>query len=149
DGVEAIPSFIKALDSGFDFIQGSRFIKGGYHKNTPFIRLLGMKLFTFPVMRLFGVQFTDVHNGFKGLSKSFLLHPQLVPFRNIFSGYSLLFYFNFAAAKLKAKTLEIPVKRVYPNSGILPTKCKGIKMHLAIICDILKTVFGVLGPQKI
>jgi len=148
DGVEAIPTFLEALNSGVDFVQGSRFIKGGYHANTPFIRLVGMKLFTLPLMRLRGVKFTDPHNGFKGLSRHFLLHPKLQPFRKIFSNYSLIFYLNFSATKLKIRTMEIPVKRIYPKFGPLATKCRGIKMHVTIIFDIFKIILGLFEPKK-
>ena len=33
-----IPKFIEKLEQGYDFVQGSRFIKGGKAINTPFIR---------------------------------------------------------------------------------------------------------------
>ena len=35
DDVDAIPKFIKFLDEGFDYLQGSRFIKEGLAVNTP------------------------------------------------------------------------------------------------------------------
>jgi dolichol-phosphate mannosyltransferase len=40
DDVSAIPAFAKALDAGFDHVQGSRFIPGGKAINTPIERLL-------------------------------------------------------------------------------------------------------------
>lgn len=40
DSIEDIPKFIKKLEEGYDFIQGSRFIKGGIAINTPLIRTI-------------------------------------------------------------------------------------------------------------
>lgn len=34
----------------YDFIQGSRFIGGGYHENTPISRVLAIKLFANPLL---------------------------------------------------------------------------------------------------
>ncbi|MFQ9012194.1 MAG: glycosyltransferase [Veillonella atypica] len=36
DSIEDVPKFIEKLEAGYDFIQGSRFIKGGKAINTPF-----------------------------------------------------------------------------------------------------------------
>jgi hypothetical protein len=35
DGVEAIPAFFEALEQGFDYVQGSRYLPGGEAINTP------------------------------------------------------------------------------------------------------------------
>jgi dolichol-phosphate mannosyltransferase len=43
DGIEALPEFLAALDEGYDLVQGSRFMKGGFHKNTPPNRYLGIR----------------------------------------------------------------------------------------------------------
>tara|TARA_Y100001968_G_C19347292_1_gene712777 strand:+ start:806 stop:1318 length:513 start_codon:yes stop_codon:yes gene_type:complete len=52
DGVDALPNFIESLDNGYDLVQGSRFIKGGYHTNTPLARYLGIKLVVSPFLSL-------------------------------------------------------------------------------------------------
>src|SRR5207248_2586125 len=52
DGVEAIPSFFQALDEGFDYIQGSRYLPGGEERNTPLDRKIGVKLLHAPLISL-------------------------------------------------------------------------------------------------
>ena len=49
DGMDAIPRFVAELKNGVDHVQGSRFIKGGYHENTPKSRLWGLKLLHVPL----------------------------------------------------------------------------------------------------
>ena len=110
DGVEYIKDFIKKLEEGYDFIQGSRFIKGGIHKNTPISRYLAVKLMHAPwISFMSGFRYT-------------VLDENINIFRNIFSGYELLFYMSVMAPKLNYKVCEIPVSRIYPKNTKTPTK---------------------------
>jgi len=64
DGVEAIPEFIKKLDNGYDFVQGSRFMPGGLAIDTPIIRLIPIKLIHIPLTSyMAGFRYTDTTNG--------------------------------------------------------------------------------------
>lgn len=147
DGVEAAPQFIKALDEGFDYTQGSRFIKGGKAVNTPFIRWLAVKFIGSPLLS-FGARrwYTDITNGFRGYSKKYLTHPQVQPFREIFVGYELNMYLTVRANQLGLKTQEIPVARIYPL-GKVPTKISFFKGNLTFLLVIIKTAFGFYAPH--
>src|SRR5207344_3008292 len=60
DDPEAIPRFIDALKSGFDFVQASRFLPGGVAENTPVSRDLAIRLIHAPMLSLFsGFRWTD------------------------------------------------------------------------------------------
>ncbi len=146
DGVEAIPNFIKVLDSGFDYTQGSRFIKGGKAVNTPFIRWLAVRFIGSPLLS-FGAKYwyTDITNGFRGYSKKYLTHPEVRPFRNIFVGYELNMYLTTRANQLGLKTQEIPVARIYPL-GKVPTKISFFKGNLNFLLVIIKTAFSGYNP---
>ena len=52
DSVESVPLFIEKLQSGYDLVQGSRFIKGGVAKNTPKSRWLAVRFIHAPVISL-------------------------------------------------------------------------------------------------
>src|SRR5258708_38647665 len=52
DGVDAIPNFFEAMDQGFDYIQGSRFLEGGEELNTPWDRKLAASLLHAPLISL-------------------------------------------------------------------------------------------------
>lgn len=146
DGVEAIPNFMKNLDQGFDYIQGSRFIKGGKAVNTPLIRLLAVRLIGSPLLSMgAGYWYTDITNGFRGYSRKYLLHSNVQPFRDVFVGYELNMYLTVRANQLGLKTKEIPVTRTYPE-GKIPTKISFLKGNFKFLMAILKTAFGFYNP---
>lgn len=146
DGVEAIPEFIKALEGGFDYVQGSRFIKGGKAVNTPFIRWLAVRFIGSPLLSLgAGYWYTDITNGFRGYSRKYLIHPRVQPFRNIFVGYELNMYLTVRANQLGLKTKQIPVARIYPR-GKVPTKISFFKGNLNFLIVIIKTALGFYAP---
>lgn len=148
DGIEAIPNFMKALDEGYDYVQGSRFVRGGKGINTPLSRLLGIRLFMSPLLSLKAkFWYTDITNGFRAFSMKYLLHPKVQPFRDIFVSYEMLFYLTVRATQVSLRTKEIPVVRKYPK-GEIPTKIKGFKGNIHMIKTALKVVTNYYHPRK-
>lgn len=146
DGVEAIPKFIEGLDEGFDYLQGSRFIKGGEAINTPPLRWLSVRLIAAPLLSLgAGFWYTDVTNGFRGYSKKYLLNPGVQPFRNVFERYEFNMYLTVRANQLEFRTKEIPVSRIYPR-GKIHTKISFLKGNLFFLIAMLKSAFGKYNP---
>lgn len=134
DNVEAIPEFVKQLQQGADFIQGSRFVPGGQAINTPLIRWLAIKLIHAPVISLLaGKRFTDTTNGYRGYSRKMLLDERVKPFRDCFNTYELLAYLSVRPSQLKMRTMEVAVTRAYPPKGKTPTK-----INLGGLLDLLK-----------
>jgi dolichol-phosphate mannosyltransferase len=147
DGIDAIPKFVKLLKEGFDHIQGSRFIPGGLHVNTPLSRYLGLKILHAPLISLAaGFRYTDTTNGFRGYSRDFLLDPRVQPFRDCFSAYELHYYLAIRAARLKFKCIETPVSRVYPK-GKVPTKISGFRGNLLVLKTLFKAALGHFNPE--
>lgn len=148
DGVEAIYDFISVLDRGYDFIQGSRFIRGGKALNTPRLRYFAIKFIHAPIVSLLGhFRYTDTTNGFRGHSRRFLLDPRLQPFRRVFQTYELLAYFSVKAPRLGLRVTEIPVTRVYPAQGKIPTKLSYVRGNLLILKILFKLIFGRYEPK--
>lgn len=146
DGIDAIPKFVKLLEEGFDHIQGSRFIPGGFHVNTPLSRYLGLKVLHAPLISLAaGFRYTDTTNGFRGYSRILLLDPRVQPFRDCFSTYELHYYLAIRAARLKFKCIEAPVSRVYPK-GKVPTKIKGLKGNVDVLMTLAKACISSYNP---
>jgi dolichol-phosphate mannosyltransferase len=142
DGIEALPRFLAELDKGYDLIQGSRFMKGGYHKNTPLSRLVSIRYIFSPILSIAsGYWFTDPINAFRAISRKFLLDNRVQPFRKIFIRFNLQMYLDYRAAKLNYKIKEIPVERVYPDNGSVPTKIHGFS-NLIVVWEMLKVAFG-------
>lgn len=123
DSIEDIPRFIKKLEAGYDFVQGSRFIKGGKAIRTPFIRYISVRLLHAPIISLTaGHWFTDTTNAYRGYSSKYLNDARVQVFRDIFVTYELLAYLSVRASQLGMKVCEVPVTRAYPKDGKVPTK---------------------------
>ncbi|MDL9980305.1 glycosyltransferase family 2 protein [Microbacterium sp. ASV49] len=143
DGVEAVPEFVRLLDSGFDHVQGSRFIRGGRAVNTPPSRMLAVKLLHAPLISLAsGHRQTDTTNGFRGYSARLLSDPDVAVFRDVFSTYELHYHLAIEAGRRPdMRLIETPVERVYPR-GKVPTKIKGVRGNAHVLRILFKAVAG-------
>lgn len=149
DSVEDIPKFIEKLEEGYDFVQGSRFVRGGRAVNTPLVRLLSVRLIHAPVISLTaGQRFTDTTNAYRGYSKKYLEHPQVQPFRDVFMTYELLAYLSVRASQLGLKACEIPVSREYPKAGKTPTKISFFKGNGELLSILFRNLRGAYNPEK-
>lgn len=147
DGVEAIPKFIEALNQGYDFIQGSRFIDGGRAENTPILRYLGIRLLHAPLLSIAsGFRYTDTTNGFRATSAKLLRDRKANFFRPEFTGYEYQYYVAYAAAKLGYRCLELPVRRTYPRGQAAPTKITGVRANLRVLKLLTRVCRGKYGP---
>jgi len=148
DGVEGIVSILSALQGGFDFVQGSRFIQGGQAINTPLERLLAIKLIHSPITSIAArFKYTDSTNGFRGHSKRLLTSTEINPLRDIFDTYELLAYLPIRAARTGYNISEVPVTREYPVGQPTPTKIHGVRAHSHMVKILLKASFGRYNPR--
>jgi hypothetical protein len=147
DSIESVPRFIQKLRQGYDYVQGSRFIKGGLAVNTPFARLAAVRAVHAPVTSLAaGRRLTDTTNAFRGYSRRYLEHPAVRPLRDIFAGYELLAYLSTRAARLGFRVCEVPVARVYPQKSAVPTKIEGIQGHMELFRVLIANALGRYNP---
>ena len=146
DGVGALPLFRDRLAQGFDFVQGSRFVRGGGHLNTPKVRLAAIRLVHAPVTSVAAKQrWTDTANGFRAHSAALLKDPQVGVFRDVFDAYELLAYLPIRAARLGLRTGEVPVTRDYPG-GTVPTKITSWWGHADLVWVLLRAALGGFDP---
>ena len=150
DSIESVPLFVEKLNNGYDFIQGSRFIKGGKAVNTPKVRYLALRLLHAPIISLTaGKIYTDTTNAYRGYSRKYLEHGDVQPFRDIFATYELLAYLSVRADQLGMKTCEVPVSRAYPKIGKTPTKISFFKGNSELLKILLKNLLGMYKPKVI
>lgn len=147
DSIEDVPSFIHKLEEGYDFVQGSRFIKGGHAIRTPLLRYISVRALHAPVISLTaGEHFTDTTNAYRAYSAKYLTHPLVQPLRDIFMGYELLAYLSVRASRLGMKTCEIPVTRAYPKKGKTPTKISFLKGNSDLLKILFSNMLGKYNP---
>jgi dolichol-phosphate mannosyltransferase len=144
DDVSAIPDFIKELNSGYDHIQGSRFVPGGRAINTPLLREVGLHMLHAPLISIAARQrHTDTTNGFRGYSAKLLADPAISVFRDVFDTYELHYYLAIESSRRpQYKTMETPVTRSYPAKGKTPTKISPLKGNIHILKVLFKVVAG-------
>jgi glycosyltransferase involved in cell wall biosynthesis len=147
DDPSAIPAFVRAIESGFDHVQGSRYIAGGRAVNTPFLRHWGVRILHAPLISFAArYPYTDTTNGFRGYSARLLLDRRVQPFRACFVAYELHYYLAIRAARLGFKVGELPVTRVYP-SGRTPTKISPLRGNLRILRTLFAAVLQRYNPR--
>lgn len=147
DSIALAHRFVHKLDEGYDFVQGSRFIKGGLAVNTPPVRALAVRAVHAPVTSLVARhRFTDTTNNFRAYSRRYLAHPAVQPLRDVFSGYELLAYLSTRATRLGLRACEVPVARVYPKHEAVPTKIKGMRGNLDLLRILAANAAGKYDP---
>ncbi|MFD5326257.1 glycosyltransferase [Streptomyces sp. NPDC127092] len=67
-----IPHYLYYLESGFDFVKGSRFIAGGDFSAYPLLRRLGHRTLLGLARQLYGQHLTDLWYGFCAFHREFL-----------------------------------------------------------------------------
>jgi dolichol-phosphate mannosyltransferase len=150
DNPEGIFRISKKLQEGFEFVQASRFIRGGSHENTPLLRLLAIRLVHAPLLTLAsGFKWTDTTQGFRGYSRNLLEADRLNIFNPDLYDYKLLFYMSYAAPKLGFRCIEVPSQRDYPDNGELPTKIKGFSGNLEVLRGLVAVCRGEFGPRRV
>ncbi len=147
DSIEDVPKFIEKLEEGYDFVQGSRFVKGGHAVNTPLIRWVSVRLIHAPVISLTArYHFTDTTNAFRAYSRRYLADERVKPLRDVFVSYELLAYLSVRASQLGMKVCEIPVSRVYPEHGKTPTKISAVSGNFELLKILAKNFLGKYAP---
>jgi glycosyltransferase involved in cell wall biosynthesis len=148
DDITAIPLFVRALEEGYDHIQGSRYIPGGKAINTPLSRHLGVQLLHAPLISLSaGHHHTDTTNGFRAYSAKLLGDKHLQIFRDVFETYELHYYLAIASARSGYKLTEVPVTRAYPAKGKTPTKISPVKGNAKVLKILFKAALRQYDPK--
>lgn len=139
--------FIAKLDAGFDFVQGSRFVRGGEAVRNPLSRLVAIRLLHAPVISAAArTWYTDTTNGFRAYSRKFLEDPRVAPLRDTFPGYELHYYLSVRAGELGFRVCEVPVTRTYPTDGSVPTKIKGWQGNAKVLRALADTCLHRFDP---
>jgi dolichol-phosphate mannosyltransferase len=133
DPAEA-PRLIEKLRAGFDYVQGSRYLKeGGASVNLPLGRNLMIRGYTFLFRVLSGFAATDVTNGFRAYRVSLLDDPRIRIDQPWLDRYELEYYLQWKAIKLGYRVVEVGVSKTYPKGGGNYSKIRRVRDWWSIV----------------
>lgn len=129
------------VEQGYMWVQGSRFLRGGGHGNTPPYRLFAARiLMPFFFLIVTHRHITEGSNGFRAIDLRILDDKRINFYSNWFNHYELETYFYAKMLKLGYKFREVGVKKIYPQSVSTTTKM----MPILGWWSLLKPLFYML-----
>jgi len=108
----------------YDFVQGSRFKRGGQYGKMPFYRLLATKIHPLLFSIISGKFVTESTNGLRAFKTSLFFNKNLNIWQKWLDKYELEPYLYYKTIKLGYKTKEVPVTKIYPSKKLGYTKMK-------------------------
>lgn len=117
DDPSQIPRLLAPIENkGYDYVQGSRYMQGGEHGRMPFHRALATRLYPW-LLRIFpGFKATDGTNGFRAYKTSILSDARIDVCQSWLCRTSLEFYLSIRVIQLGYRVIEVPVKKIYPET---------------------------------
>ncbi len=115
DDPREIPTLLEPiLKEDYDYVQGSRHLKGpGYKKHIPLSRLLAVRLFTLIWRLATGFPATDASNGFRAYKLK--IFKDINIFQDWLDTYELEYYIYYSVIKKNYRIKEVPVSKDYPS----------------------------------
>ncbi len=135
-----------AIEQGYDFAQGSRYLPGGGHGNMPLYRKISTRLIHPLLFSLItGRKISDSTNGFRAVRLSLLSDPNINLHQEWLQQYELEPYLFYKAIKLGYKVTEVPVTKIYPSKKEGYTKMRPFSGWWSILRPL---IFLGLGIKK-
>ena len=117
DNPEEIPKLLKPIiEDNYDYVQGSRYLKGGDYGKMPFQRLIMTKVYSFFVRLLYGKKITDGTNGFRAY-KAGILNDSRINLYQEWLREPMEYYLSIKVLLLNYKVAEAPVAKLYPEGA--------------------------------
>ena len=139
DRPQEIPRLLEPIASGrADFVQGSRYLRGGDFGNMPFYRRIATQfihpwLFSLVTLR----RITDSTNGFRAFRMSVFDDSRIFLDESWLDQYELEPYIFFKAIALGYNVTEVPVTKIYPPHEQSYTKMKPVTGWWSILRPIV------------
>lgn len=139
-----IPRLTEPIENNkADYVQGSRYLKGGASPNLPLFRRVAIRLFTSIVNLAMGFKGTDVTCGFRAYRLSLFDDPEIDISQDWLNRYELEYYLHFKVLKLKYRVVEVPVSMVYPREGRNYSKIQPVVGWWSIIRPWIYLTLGI------
>lgn len=101
-------------DQGYDYVQGSRYLRGGAAVRMPITRRIFNRLYPFMWTVLTRKRCTDVTNGYRCYRLSILNDRTINPEQPWLHGYSFEYYLHYKVLTSGYRVKEVPVSKIYP-----------------------------------
>jgi dolichol-phosphate mannosyltransferase len=109
------------LRNDADYVQGSRFLRGGQSQGLPRHRYLAMRIFSLVFSAMVLHHFSDCTNGFRAYRTAILRDNRIGWSQSwLGQGYELEYYIHYKVAQLGYRVTEVPVSKIYrraPNGS--------------------------------
>ncbi len=125
---------LEALDAGYDFCLGSRFLQGGGTDDMTWYRKLGNKLFVFIVNKLWKMNYSDLCYGYRSFRREAFAKLDLKS-----NDFSIETEMSIKIAKKRLKAVEVPSfeKSRFSGKGNLRTIRDGWRISKRIIYEMV------------
>ncbi|MCK5213875.1 MAG: glycosyltransferase family 2 protein [Candidatus Omnitrophica bacterium] len=135
---------VEAIEEGYDFVQGSRYLPGGDYQKMPFYRIIATKwIHPFLFSMIAGMRITDSTNGFRAMRLSIMDNEHLDLNEQWLDQYELEPYLFYKVIELEYKVTEVPVKKIYPPKVQGYTKMKPFIGWWSILKPLIYIMFKV------
>ena len=141
---EDIGKLAEAIERGFDFVQGSRYMPGGKFGQMPVYRQLATRwVHPWLFSLITGRRITDSTNGFRAVRLALLDDPKIHLEQDWLNEYELEPYLFYQAIKLGYRVTEVPVTKIYPPRAIGYTKMKPFSGWWSILRPLVYLGLGI------
>jgi dolichol-phosphate mannosyltransferase len=141
DFPEEIPRLLDPIVNGADFVQGSRFAKGGRSGGMPVYRQFATRLHPVLFSIASGKWVSESTNGFRAFRATLLDDTRIHLDQSWLDEYELEPYLYWKAIGLGYRTVEVPVTKIYPPKAIGYTKMKPITGWWSMLRPIVLLTF--------
>ncbi len=133
----------KLIDEDLDYVQGSRWLKGGKRENMTFSRTILTWIYSLLFRILFRKKITDATNGFRVFRKEVLDNPKLNLWQDWLLQYEMEPYLLIQTCLAGYKVSEVPVTKRYHNDMKDNTKMVPFKSWWSIIKPLFYIAFKI------
>jgi dolichol-phosphate mannosyltransferase len=143
DDPHLIPRLLEPiLRSEADYVQGSRFLEGGSHRNLPLSRNLLVRLHARALSWLTRTRLTDAVNGFRAYRLALLADPRIDVWQDWLDRYELESYLHYKVLTLGYRLREVPVSKTYPARGVKYSHIRPFVDWWSILRPVVLLVLG-------
>lgn len=138
DVAEEIPRLLDPIiDKNYDYVHGSRWLKGGKIINQPWHRTIMTQVYSILFSIFCGKKVTDATNGFRAFKSEILKDEEIDLKQKWLNGYEMEPYFLYKVLTLGYKHAEVPVTKVYHKKFGKSTKMIPFKSWWEIFRPVL------------